>query len=93
MKNLFVNIFAGALVLVILAGCASEGTVEDTTPVNDGVGAVMNDPAAGSIPPEEVSVPMPPAAVSGSTPTRLPTVPMLMAGSLPTPAATTSVSR
>lgn len=47
MKNLFVNIFAGALVLVILAGCAPEGTVEDTTPVNDGVGAVMNDPAGG----------------------------------------------
>ena len=33
--------------LALLTGCQSESTVEDTTPVNDNVGAVNPDPAGG----------------------------------------------
>ena len=47
MKNLFVSLFTAACVLTLVTGCRSEGTVEDTTPVNDNVGGVQPDPAGG----------------------------------------------
>lgn len=47
MKNLFVNLFAATCAVVLVSGCQSEGTIEDTTPVNDNVGGVMADPVGG----------------------------------------------
>ena len=47
MKKLFLNLIAAACVVALVSGCQSEGTVEDTTPVNDNVGGVQPDPAGG----------------------------------------------
>ena len=45
MKNLFVTLFAAACLVSLVSGCGPEGTVEDTSPVNDNVGGVMPDPS------------------------------------------------
>ena len=47
MKKVLINSAAAMLALAVFTGCQSEGTVEDTTPVNDTIGGVMDDPAAG----------------------------------------------
>ena len=47
MKSSFIKISAAVFALALLTGCGPEGAVEDTTPINDNVGAVMPDPAGG----------------------------------------------
>ena len=47
MKSSFIKISAAVFALALLVGCASEETVDDTTPINDNVGAVQPDPAGG----------------------------------------------
>ena len=46
MKNMFATLFAATCLLTLVTGCPSEGTVEDTSIVNDNVGGVMPDPSA-----------------------------------------------
>ena len=47
MKSLFVKFFVAVCAVILVAGCSPEGTVEDTTPVNDTIGGVMDDPTGG----------------------------------------------
>ena len=47
MKSSFVKISAAVFALALFAGCSPEGLLEDTTPVNDNVGAVSPDPIGG----------------------------------------------
>lgn len=47
MKSSLIKISSAVFALALFAGCRSEGTLEDTTPVNDNVGAVQYDPAGG----------------------------------------------
>ena len=45
MKNMFATLFAATCLLTLVTGCPSEGTVEDTSIVNDNVGGVLPDPS------------------------------------------------
>ena len=47
MKSSLLKACTAVFALALFAGCGPEGTVEDTTPVNDNVGAVNPDPANG----------------------------------------------
>lgn len=47
MKSSLIKVCAAVFAVVLFCGCQPEGTIEDTTPVNDNVGGVMPDPAGG----------------------------------------------
>ena len=47
MKSSLFTVCIAVFAMLLFAGCKSEGTVEDTTPVNESIGAVDPDPAGG----------------------------------------------
>ena len=47
MKSSLIKVCAALFALALFAGCKSESTLEDTTPINDNVGGVLPDPANG----------------------------------------------